>query len=41
MEIASTTSRILVGRYGFHSLGLVVLVVFLAFLWVFNFTTFF
>lgn len=34
-------SRILVGPYGLHGFGAAVLVLFLAFLWVFNFTTFF
>jgi hypothetical protein len=34
-------SRILLGPYGLHALGGVVLALFLAFLWVFNFTTFF
>ena len=34
-------ARILVGPYGLHALGFVVLGFFLAFLWVFNFTTFF
>ena len=37
----STASRILVGPYGLHAFGFVVLAFFLAFLWVFNFTTFF
>ena len=34
-------SRILVGPYGLHAFGVVVLGLFIAFLWVFNFTTFF
>src|SRR5262249_11948116 len=37
----STASRILVGPFGLHTFGFVVLAFFLAFLWVFNFTTFF
>ena len=34
-------ARILVGPYGLHAFGFVMLGFFLAFLWVFNFTTFF
>ena len=34
-------ARILVGPYGLHAFGFVVLGFFLMFLWVFNFTTFF
>ncbi len=34
-------SRILVGPYGLHAFGIVALIFFLAFLWVFNFTNFF
>ena len=37
----SAIARILVGPYGLHAFGFVVLGFFLAFLWVFNFTTFF
>ena len=37
----AAASRILVGRYGLRAFGAVVLALFLAFLWVFNFTTFF
>ena len=37
----SATARILVGPYGLHAFGFVVLGFFLAFLWVFNFTNFF
>ena len=37
----SAIARILVGPYGLHAFGFVVLSFFLAFLWVFNFTTFF
>jgi hypothetical protein len=34
-------SRILIGPYGLHAFGLVALTLFVAFLWVFNFTSFF
>jgi hypothetical protein len=34
-------SRILIGPYGLHAFAAMALVLFLAFLWVFNFTTFF
>jgi hypothetical protein len=37
----SAIMRFLVGPYGLHAFGLVVISMFLAFLWVFNFTTFF
>ena len=37
----AVASRNLVGRYGLRACGAVVLALFLAFLWVFNFTTFF
>jgi hypothetical protein len=37
----SAVSRILVGPYGLHAFGAVVLFLFFVFLWVFNFTTFF
>jgi len=37
----SAVARILVGPYGLHAFGAVVLSLFLAFLWVFNFTSFF
>jgi hypothetical protein len=36
-----TVSSILVGPYGLHAVGAVALVLFLTFLWVFNFTSFF
>jgi hypothetical protein len=34
-------ARILVGPYGLHAFIAVMLTLFIAFLWVFNFTTFF
>jgi hypothetical protein len=34
-------ARTVVGRYGLHAFGAGLLVLFVAFLWVFNFTTFF
>jgi hypothetical protein len=34
-------SRIVVGPYGLHAFGALVLALFVAFLWVFNYTTFF
>jgi hypothetical protein len=37
----SVVSRVLVGPYGMHALGIAALAVFLAFIWVFNFTSFF
>ena len=37
----SAIARFLVGPYGLHAFGFVVLGFFLAFLWVFNFTAFF
>jgi hypothetical protein len=37
----SATSRVIVGPYGLHAFGFVFLAMFLAFLWVFNFTSFF
>jgi hypothetical protein len=37
----SAVSRILVGPYGLHAFGAVVLTLFFIFLWAFNFTTFF
>jgi hypothetical protein len=37
----SAIARIMVGPYGLHAFGFVVLGFFLMFLWVFNFTTFF
>jgi hypothetical protein len=37
----SAMSRILVGPCGVHALGIFVLALFLAFLWMFNFTSFF
>jgi len=39
MQIA--LSRILIGPYGLHAFAAVALTLFLGFLWVFNFTTFF
>jgi hypothetical protein len=38
---SSAISRILVGPYGLHAFGLVLLSFFVVFLWVFNFTNFF
>jgi hypothetical protein len=37
----SVVSRILVGPHGVHAFGFLLLALFLAFIWVFNFTTFF
>jgi hypothetical protein len=37
----SAVAKILVGPYGLHAFAAVVLGLFLAFLWVFNFTSFF
>ncbi len=37
----SAASRILVGPYGLHACGLALLTLFVVFLWVFNFTSFF
>jgi hypothetical protein len=37
----SAVSRILVGPFGLHAFGGAMLFLFLVFLWVFNFTTFF
>jgi hypothetical protein len=37
----TAVSRVLIGPYGFHAFLGVVLALFLGFLWVFNFTTFF
>ncbi len=37
----SAISRTLVGPFGLHAFGGVVLALFLVFLWVFNFTNFF
>ena len=37
----SVVSRVLVGPYGTQALGFAALAVFLAFIWVFNFTSFF
>jgi hypothetical protein len=37
----SAASRILVGPYGLHAFGLVLLTFFAVFLWAFNFTNFF
>jgi len=37
----SAASRMLIGPYGLHAFGAVLLIFFLAFLWVFNFTNFF
>jgi hypothetical protein len=34
-------SRVLIGPYGLHAFGIVLLVLFAVFLWVFNFTHFF
>jgi hypothetical protein len=38
---STAISRVLVGPYGLHALAIVVLVLFLTFLGIFNFTTFF
>ena len=38
---STAISRILVGPYGLHALGIVALVLFVMFLGIFNFTTFF
>jgi len=37
----TTVSKTLVGPYGLHAFLVVLLVLFLGFLWLFNFTTFF
>jgi hypothetical protein len=37
----SVVSRMLVGPYGLHAFGIVILVLFITFLWAFNFTDFF
>jgi hypothetical protein len=37
----SAISRVVVGPYGLHAFGAIVLIAFLTFLWAFNFTTFF
>jgi hypothetical protein len=37
----SVAARILVGPYGLHAFAFSVLLLFLVFLWAFNFTTFF
>jgi hypothetical protein len=37
----SVFSRVLVGPNGIHALGFVLLALFLAFIWIFNFTSFF
>jgi hypothetical protein len=37
----SAVSKVLVGPYGLHAFGIVVLVFFITFLWAFNFTSFF
>jgi hypothetical protein len=37
----SAAARILVGPYGLHAFGLVLLTFFAVFLWAFNFTSFF
>ena len=37
----SAISRTLVGPYGLHAFGMVVVALFLLFLWAFNFTNFF
>jgi hypothetical protein len=37
----TTVSRVLVGPYGLHALAAAALVLFLTFIWIFNFTTFF
>jgi hypothetical protein len=37
----TAVSRILIGPYGLHAFVAAALALFLAFLWVFNFTTFF
>jgi hypothetical protein len=39
--VQAAMSRILVGPYGLHAFGFVLLTLFLMFVWVFNFTTFF
>jgi hypothetical protein len=39
--IQENPARIIVGRYGLHAFGAAILLFFLAFLWVFNFTNFF
>jgi hypothetical protein len=37
----SAASKMLVGPYGLHAFGLLMLALFATFLWLFNFTTFF
>ena len=37
----ATISRVLVGPYGLHALGITFLALFAVFLWAFNFTNFF
>ncbi len=37
----SATSRIFIGPYGTHAMATIALVLFLIFLWAFNFTNFF
>jgi hypothetical protein len=39
--MAQTVSRTLIGPYGLHAFLAVLFALFLGFLWVFNFTTFF
>ncbi len=39
--MAPATVSSILGPYGLHAVGAAVLILFLAFLWVFNFTTFF
>jgi hypothetical protein len=39
--MAQTVSRALIGPYGLHAFLAVLFALFLGFLWVFNFTTFF
>ena len=38
---SGTLSRVLIGPFGLHAFGFVVLALFALFLWAFNFTTFF
>ena len=38
---SSAAARILVGPYGLHAFGLILLSFFIVFLWAFNFTNFF
>jgi hypothetical protein len=37
----SVISRVFVGPYGLHAVGALALAIFVAFLWTFNFTSFF